>query len=496
LLDHGFEFKFPMWREAARAIRNGKTDGQRRFASSMIAVALCDYDPCRIPASALMKFRSLLAVTVLLLVGFLAHAQSPVRHVDQQRLWATLEKLSEFGRPAGAGFEGGVTRVGFSEADLAARTWLVQLMREAGLTVRVDPAGNIFGRRPGNENLPVLLFGSHIDSVPSGGNFDGDVGSLGALEVMRALNDGTITTRHPLEMVIWTNEEGNHFSQGLLGSSAAAGLVSADVLERKDEEGKTLADWLRRYGQNPARLADARIKPGSLAAYLELHIEQGGVLDESKLQIGVVQGIVGIHWWTCAATGFANHAGTTPMDRRQDALAAAARAALAVREEVRAEAGRQVGTVGDVRVQPGAVNVIPGRVQFPVELRDLDAAKVLRIWARIEKRFAQIAQEENVKLDCVTVEAVEPALTDAAIQSDIRAAARAAGYTALDLPSGAGHDAQQVAHLAPIGMIFVPSRGGISHSPREYSSPNDVANGAEVLYRTVLLSDDRLNRKP
>jgi beta-ureidopropionase / N-carbamoyl-L-amino-acid hydrolase len=356
-----------------------------------------------------MKFRSHLAVAVLLLVGLSAHGQSPVRHVDQQRLWTTLEKLSEFGRPAGAGFEGGVTRVGFSEADLAARTWLMQLMREANLTVRVDPAGNIFARCPGNENLPVLLFGSHIDSVPNGGNFDGDVGSLGALEVMRALDDGTITTRHPLEMAIWTNEEGNHFSQWV-GSPAAAGRLSADVLERKDEEGKTLADWLRRYGQDPARLAEARIKAGSLAAYLELHIEQGGVLDASKRQIGVVQGIVGIHWWTCAATGFANHAGTTPMDSRQDALAVAARATLAVRDEVRAEAGRQMGTVGYVRVEPGAVNVIPGRVQFPVELRDLDDAKILRIWARIEKRFVQIAQEENVKLDCVMVEADDLAL--------------------------------------------------------------------------------------
>ena len=235
-----------------------------------------------IVAAVLMKSRWLLVVTSLLYTGVLAHGQSSARHVNQQRLWATIEKLSEFGRPAGAGFDGGVTRVGFSEADLAARTWLMQLMREAGLTVRVDPAGNIFGRRPGNENLPVLLFGSHIDSVLSGGNFDGDVGSLGALEVMRALNDGSIATRHPLEMVIWTNEEGNHFGRGLLGSSAAAGLLSADVLDRKDEEGKTLADWLRRYGQDPARLADASINPGSLAAYLELHIEQGGVLDDTQ----------------------------------------------------------------------------------------------------------------------------------------------------------------------------------------------------------------------
>jgi N-carbamoyl-L-amino-acid hydrolase len=451
-----------------------------------------------------LKLRNVFALSMsFLLAAFLALAQAPARHVNQQRLWATLEKLSEFGRPAGGGFEAGVTRLGFSEADFAARAWLMQQMRDAGLEVRVDPAGNIFGHRPsassgqapGSEKLPAILFGSHIDSVPHGGNFDGDVGSLGALEVMRALNEQKITTRHPLEMVVWTNEEGHHFGRALLGSSAAAGLLPLDMPERKDEEGKTLADWLRRYGQDPARLADARIPAGALAAYLELHIEQGGVLDESKIQIGVVQGIVGIHWWTCTATGFANHAGTTPMNRRQDALATAARAALAVREEVRAEPGRQVGTIGYVRIEPGARNIIPGRVEFPVELRDLDKEKVMRIWARIEKRFQLIAQEENVKLDCVPLEADEPALTNPAIQNDIRTAARAAGYSTLDLPSGAGHDAQQIAHLVPIGMIFVPSRGGISHSPREYSSPEDVANGAEVLYRTILLLDARLHAK-
>jgi N-carbamoyl-L-amino-acid hydrolase len=418
-------------------------------------------------------------------------AQS-ARHVNQQRLWGTLEKLSEFGRPAGAGFEGGVTRLGFSDEDLGARAYVMALMREAGLEVRVDPAGNIFGRRAGTENLPVILFGSHIDSVPRGGNFDGDVGSLGAIEVIRALNDHNVRTRHPLEVVIWTNEEGHHFGRGLFGSSAAAGLLEADVLVRRDEKGMSVADWLRRYGQDPDKLSAARIEKGKLAAYIELHIEQGGVLDERKIQIGVVEGIVGIHWWTCQATGFANHAGTTPMDRRQDALAAAARAALAVREEVRAEPGRQVGTVGYVKVEPGARNIIPGRVEFPVELRDLDAAKVLRIWARIQRRFAQIAQEENVTLECAPLQADKPALTNATIREVIRESARAAGLSTLDMPSGAGHDAQQIAHLAPIGMIFVPSRGGISHSPKEYSSPKDVANGAEVLYRTILYLDKKL----
>lgn len=441
-------------------------------------------------------FLSVLALCLAALLPFLAEGQKDVPgassgfHVNQQRLQQTLEKLSEFGRNA----EGGVTRLGFSEADLAAREYVMGLMRQAGLDVRVDPAGNIFGRRPGSANLPVLLFGSHIDSVPHGGNFDGDVGSMGALEVIRALNEHKVTTRHPLEVVIWTNEEGHHFGKGVFGSAAAAGLLGPDVLDRRDDRGDTLADWLRRYGQDPARFAEARIRPGSVAGYVELHIEQGAVLDEAHIPIGVVEGIVGINWWTCTARGFANHAGTTPMNRRQDALAAAARAALAVREEVRAEPGRQVGTVGYMKVEPGARNIIPGRVEFPVELRDLDAEKIQRMWIRIERRFAEIAREEKVTLECTPLSSDQPARTDARFRQAIREASRAAGLATMDLPSGAGHDAQNVARFAPMGMIFVPSRGGISHSPKEFTPWEQVANGVEVLYRTVLLLDERLNR--
>lgn len=423
-------------------------------------------------------------------------ATAAQQHVNEKRLWGTLEKLSEFGRPAGAGFEGGVTRLGFSEEDLAAREYVMGLLREAGLAVRVDPAGNIFARREGAQpELPALLFGSHMDSVPNGGNFDGQVGSMGALEVMRALNEHKVRTRHPLELVIWTNEEGHHFRKGLFGSTAAAGLMEPEVLDRSDEHGATVADWLRRYGQDPARLQDARIPKGRYAAYLELHIEQGGILDERQMQIGVVEGIVGIQWRTCSARGFANHAGTTPMNKRRDALLAAAQAALAVREEVRREPGRQVGTVGYMKVEPNAGNIIPGAVEFIVELRDLDAAVYNRIWSRIEKRFAEIAAAEEVAMHCTLVADESPARTAPHLRDTIREAARAAGYSTLDLPSGAGHDAQQVAHFAPIGMIFVPSRDGISHSPREFTPPADVARGAETLYRTLLLLDQRLDKK-
>jgi N-carbamoyl-L-amino-acid hydrolase len=414
---------------------------------------------------------------------------SPKLHVDSHRLQGSLERLSEFGRNP----EGGVTRIGFSETDLAAREYVSSLMKNAGLEVRVDPAGNLFGLRAGSERLPKLLFGSHIDSVLHGGNFDGDVGSMGAIEVIRALNDHNVKTRHPLEVVIWTNEEGNHFGLGTLGSGVAAGLLGPEILDRKDEEGLTLADWLRRYGQDPSRLTDARIPAGALAGFLELHIEQGPNLDEARIPIGVVQGIVGLKRWKCVATGFANHAGTTPMNRRRDALAAASKDVLAVRDVVRAEGGRQVGTVGYVKTEPGAINVIPGRAEFPVELRDLDAAAIDRMWERIQERFRQTDQEENVATRCTALDDVLPARTDPAFQRAIGEAARSLGLATVDLPSGAVQDAQQLAKITPIGMIFVPSREGISHSPREFSSWQDIANGAEVLYRTILLLDDRLD---
>jgi beta-ureidopropionase / N-carbamoyl-L-amino-acid hydrolase len=410
-------------------------------------------------------------------------------HIQSHRLQGTLEKLSEFGKNP----EGGVTRLGFSETEMAAREYVTGLMKQADLQVRVDPAGNIFGSRAGSERLPILLFGSHIDSVLHGGNFDGDLGSLGAIEVIRALNDLRVKTRHPLEVVIWTNEEGNHFGLTTLGSGVAAGQLHSEILDRKDDQGLTLADWLRRYGQDPTHLADARIAPKTLAAFLELHIEQGPNLEENKIPIGVVQGIVGLKRWMCTVSGFANHAGTTPMNRRKDALAAASKEVLAVRDVVRAEPGRQVGTVGFVKVEPGAVNVIPGRVQFPVELRDLDTAVIDSLWQRIQGKFKQIDQEESVETSFTPLDDAEPAAADPAVKRAIYAAAKSLNLTTMDLPSGAVQDAQKMAKIAPMGMIFVPSREGISHSPKEFTSWQDCANGTEVLYRSILLLDNQLD---
>jgi beta-ureidopropionase / N-carbamoyl-L-amino-acid hydrolase len=412
-------------------------------------------------------------------------------HIDAARLQANLEHLSEIGRdPAG-----GITRLGLSQAELDAHSYAVGLMKDAGLTVRVDAAGNVFGRREGSVKLPVLLFGSHLDTVPHGGAYDGPLGTIGAIEVIRALNAAHVKTRHPLEVVVWTNEEGPHFGISAFGSSVAAGSVGPEVLDRKDEQGETVADWLRRYGQDPGQLASARIAPGSLAAIVELHIEQGPNLEEAKVPIGVVQGIVGLRRWKCVATGVANHAGTTPMNRRHDALATAARELLVVRDSVRAEEGRQVGTVGYMKAEPGAPNVIAGRVEFPYELRDLDAAKIEHMRERTQQRFADIDREEGTTTVCTEVNHIEPALADRGIQATIRAAARSADLATMDLPSGAVHDAGEISRLAPMGMIFVPSQAGISHAPQEFTAPGDVANGVEVLYRTILLLDKELGAK-
>ena len=410
--------------------------------------------------------------------------------VNGQRLWDTLTELSKFGQS-----ENGTSRLGFSAEDLAARNSLLGLLRAEGLDVTVDAAANLRARRAGQrDDLPALWFGSNIDSVPGGGNFDGDVGSMAALEVMRTLNEKDLRTRRPLELVIFSNEEGVHYGKGLFGSRALAGLLDPGELEATDDHGVKLAEWLRRYGGDPERIARMTPPAGSLFAYLELHIEQGGLLWSRGLPLGVVEGIVGINRYRVALEGFANHAGTTPMDQRRDALVAAAKIILAVRDTVRSVAGRQVGTVGNISVTPGAPNVIPGRVEFPVELRDLEMEKINQLAEEIRKRAAALAAEENVGFAMELVSSHAPALTHRQVRFHIQKAAEEMRAPTLVMASGAGHDAQAIARLCPVGMVFVPSKDGISHSPAEYSRPEEVACGCELLYRTILRLDalDRL----
>src|SRR5512146_3185897 len=337
------------------------------------------YNPCAMP----LDRRSFLAGAAALGAASVlpsAFAQGDDLRVNADRLRQSLEGLSAFGRPAGGSFADGVSRVAYSDADVAGRKYVLDLMRQAGLEPRVDTGGNIHVLHPGqNSSLPAVLFGSHIDSVPSGGNFDGDVGSLSALEVLRTLKQRGVRTRHPLHLAIWQNEEG-----GLVGSSIAAGELPASSLQHVSSSGLTIEQGIRKIGGDPTRLSEARIAKGSFRAYLELHIEQGGNLAKAGVPIGVVEGIVSIDEYDVTIRGFANHAGTTPMPERRNALLAAAKLIEAVQQIVTAEPGRQVGTVGHLEVTPNARNVVPGLVKCTVELRDLSDQKIARLGEQIQ----------------------------------------------------------------------------------------------------------------
>ncbi|MBM3792014.1 MAG: M20 family metallo-hydrolase, partial [Acidobacteria bacterium] len=326
--------------------------------------------------------------------------------------------------------------------------------------------------------------GSHIDSVPEGGNFDGTVGSLAAIEAAQVLSERSIDTRHPVEVIVFQNEEG-----GQSGSRALIGAVSDRDLDAVTLSGKTVREGIRFIGGDPARLASARREPGSLAAYLELHVEQGGVLESARTDIGVVEGIVGINRHEVSVEGFANHAGTTPMHLRQDALLAAARVIEHVNRVVTSIPGRQVGTVGKIQALPGAPNVIAGQVLLTIELRDLDWQKVRSLLESIQGGVAEIAAATRTQIGFREIYANHPAPTDPRIRAAMLEAARELGFSARLMPSGAGHDAQGMARLGPMGMIFIPSAGGISHSPKEYSKPEDVGRGATLLLHTLLRLD-------
>jgi len=421
---------------------------------------------------------------VLTALSVTVAGQGPDLRISGKRVNGHLLALSRFGKNP----EGGVTRVAYSDVDLQGRAYVIQLMRDAGLDVVIDAAGNIVGRRAGADpgKKPIVV-GSHIDSVPQGGNYDGDVGSMAAIEVAQSLAEQGVALRHPLEVVIFQNEEG-----GTVGSMAITAGLSNDDLARTTHSGATVREGIRRIGGDPDRLAQAIRKPGDIAAYLELHIEQGGILDAEDVDIGVVEGIVGIKWWDVTIEGFANHAGTTPMAQRRDALLAAARYVDAVSRVARARPGRQVATVGRIQAFPGAYNVIPGKVATSLEIRDLDASVIDAMRQDVQREVEQIAQDTGTTFTFTLTSDTVPAPTDTRVRRTIDEAAARLGLRRKSMPSGAGHDAQEMARLGPIGMIFVPSVGGISHSPREFTRPEDITNGTNVLLHAILgLDDDR-----
>jgi N-carbamoyl-L-amino-acid hydrolase len=413
-----------------------------------------------------MRKRDLSILCLLILSSVTIAADKPA--VNGDRIQQHITALSKFGTNP----EGGVSRVAFSDADIAGRDYVKKLMQDAGLTVRIDTAGNILGRREGsNAKLPPILIGSHIDSVPGGGNYDGDVGVLGAIEVAQTLQEQNVRLKHPLEVVVFADEEG-----GTVGSFAMIGQLQPAALDLMTHSGKTIRDGIRAVGGDPDRLSEAVRKTGDLKAYVELHIEQGAILDESDIDIGVVEGIVGIRWWDV----------TIPMNRRRDAMLSAAEFVLAVNRVATSIPGRQVATVGRIRAEPGAPNVIPGKVVLSLEIRDLAADKMAAVYDAVRAEADRIAQARQTPFTFTQLKvSSEPAPTDQRLQRIIAKAADSLKLTNKVMPSGAGHDAQEIAHIAPTGMIFVPSVGGVSHSPKEFTSQQDMANGANVLLQTV-----------
>jgi N-carbamoyl-L-amino-acid hydrolase len=405
-----------------------------------------------------------------------------VLSVNGKRIESRIFELAKFGVDE----KGRNYRVAYTKGDIEGRAWFMELMKKAGLNPTIDAAGNIIGKRKGkNPSLKPIGFGSHIDMVPDGGNYDGTLGSISALEVIEILNENNVVTDHPLEVIIFGNEEG-----GTIGSKAMVGDITSDGLKQKSQSGLTIAEGIKAIGGNPDNIQSCIRKKGELHAWVELHIEQGGILEREKIQVGVVEGIVGIVHWEVTVEGFANHAGATPMNMRQDALLAASKFIIAVNEVVNSVKGTPVGTVGKIAVQPGAYNVIPGKVILGLEIRDLDAKKIELLFRNIEKRTATISVDTKTKISFERqANESKPALTDKRLQQTINTSAKALGFSTKFMQSGAGHDSQHIASIAPAAMIFIPSVGGISHSPKEFSTAVDMANGANVLLQTILKLD-------
>jgi beta-ureidopropionase / N-carbamoyl-L-amino-acid hydrolase len=380
------------------------------------------------------------------------------------------------------------TRLAYSEEDIRGRELVMDMMREVGLAVSVDAAGNILGRRGGRRDLAAILFGSHIDTVREAGRFDGVLGVAAAIECVAVLQATDRLTLHPLEVVIFANEEGQNFG-ALCGSRAAVGEISSEDLQHSDASGRTLSDAIRGVGGKPEELRSSIYADGRFSAFVELHIEQGGELDRLGIPIGAVEGISGIQHTDVLISGVANHSGTTTMEARHDALAAAAELVLAVRQMALQLHSCRVANVGRLVVSPNSVNIVPGSVELTVELRDMQATRIARTMHEIKGKAEDIAERYGVSFAFLDRKFMEPVPAHPAVLAAIEESCQALQLPFQRIPSGAGHDAQMMARIAPMGMIFVPSVGGISHSSQEFTEAEDCARGAEVLLETILRLD-------
>jgi N-carbamoyl-L-amino-acid hydrolase len=402
--------------------------------------------------------------------------------IDADRLRADIEELGGLGRVAA----GGISRTSFGEADLRAREWYLRRCAEAGLRVETDGLGTMVVRGPGDDgSAPAVWSGSHIDTVPNGGRLDGALGSLAALECLRTLVEAGVDLPHPVRAVVFSDEEGNY--DHLLGSvGVRRGYTLEQLSALRGRDGDRLVDRLAELGWDVDAATRTAIDPAGVLSFVELHIEQGPNLEAEGIDIGVVTSIVGIGGAMVEFAGAADHAGTTPMGRRKDALLAASDFLLSLPALAAGVDPAAVVTCGIIGVEPGGSNIVPGRARLTLDFRSPDAGRLRELAAALEARAGEVADAHGIEVSFSPDALVEPVALDEGVRGVIADAVDALGLSRTDLPSGAGHDSQNLAWLAPTGMIFVPSIGGKSHTPEEDTSWGDIANGANVLLQTLL----------
>lgn len=400
------------------------------------------------------------------------------------RLEHDLDQLSRFGALP----DGGVSRLAFTREDLQARAWLKRQMEQAGLAVSMDAAGNIRGRRAGKRDLPPVMTGSHIDTVPQGGNYDGAVGVLAGLEVVRRLNDRNLVTRRPVEVICFAAEESSRFGMATLGSRGLTGSLLPEMLDSLvDHDGITLFQALQGAGGQAGTIGSAAVRSHQIHAFLEMHIEQGPVLESRNIPVGIVTSIAAPTRFKVLIEGRSDHSGSTPMNMRRDALAGAGELILGVERITGEEAGRStVGTVGYSHVMPGSMNVVPGRVEVGIDIRDINREDKDAAVAAVKRLMGQIAEKRGLTVTCEQLCHDEPVVLSNKITTCLQEAACQAGLPFMLLSSGAGHDAMNMARITDAGMIFIPSAGGISHNINEFTHMNDIDAGTEVLLRAMI----------
>lgn len=402
--------------------------------------------------------------------------------VNFDRLQEDLDELSTIGR---AEEDHGVYRMAFNDAYMESREWLKGRLDDAGLDVHEDEALNVHGRLGWDRESPSVMTGSHIDTVPGAGHLDGALGVVTALECLRRLKELDVKLARPVELVNFTDEEGRF--GGMFGSQAMAGLLTPElILGAKDLDGNRLVDALSERGHDALKALRATRRPESIHSFVELHIEQGPVLDRNQKPLGVVEGIVGLFKWQVRFLGTANHAGTTPMDMRNDAFQGLAETAVATQRILDENgSGRSVATIGRVELFPGAANVVPGKAEFTLEVRDIDKVVLDRLGDAFRRSMSATARRHGLMFEFDVLSEFEPVHCDDGIVGTIESVARDAEIPSLRLPSGAAHDTQMMANIARVGMVFVPSKEGRSHSAAEWTDWKDIETGANVLLRTL-----------